>query len=46
MITFKVAVVTSSVAKTTFVVDETTFKVAVIIFFSGHDHVCICCDNF
>ena len=41
-----VVVVTSSVAKITFVVDEATFKVAVLIEFSGQDHVCSGCDNF
>ena len=42
----KVVVVTSSVAKITFVVNETTFKVAVVTFFSGRDHLCSGCDNF
>ena len=39
-------VVTSSVAEVTFVVDETTFQVAVITFFSGQYHFCSGCDNF
>ena len=41
-----VVVVTSSVAKITFLVDKTTFKMAVITFFSGQYHFCRGCDNF
>ena len=52
-VTFKVAVITSSVVKITFVVAEITFKVAVITFsvikislFSRQDHFCSYRDYF
>ena len=45
-IIIKEHVTTSSVAKITYVVAETKFKVAVSTFFSGQNHFCSGCDNF